>query len=206
MARQPDQTRQRLLEAAFWEIYRNGFQAASIDRILEGTGLTKGALYHHFPSKTRLGVAVLEELVRPWVIGRWERALATTDPIAGLTEAMSQGLEGMPDDQPYAGCPLFSLAQELHHDDTGFRDHLDRAIGEWRALIASRLSDGQARGLVRADLEPKSAAAFLLAAHQGIEAMARATRDPGLVARLRLVLRSLIETLRPAAPGSAVRR
>ena len=38
-----DTTRQKLLQAAFAEIYRNGFQAASLTQILSETGLTKGA-------------------------------------------------------------------------------------------------------------------------------------------------------------------
>ena len=63
--RNPEQTRQALLEAAFEEIYRVGFQAASLDRILDRAGVTKGALYHHFKNKLELGYAVLEEVVRP---------------------------------------------------------------------------------------------------------------------------------------------
>ena len=42
----PDTTRQKLLQAAFTEIYRHGFQAASLTQILSDTALTKGALYH----------------------------------------------------------------------------------------------------------------------------------------------------------------
>ena len=59
-SRQPDLTRQRILEASFAEIHRQGFQAASVANILTTTGLTKGALYHHFPSKKDLGLAVID--------------------------------------------------------------------------------------------------------------------------------------------------
>ena len=60
-------TRQEILESAFQEIHRNGFQAASLTSILERTGVTKGALYHHFPNKQALGYAVLEEVVKDTV-------------------------------------------------------------------------------------------------------------------------------------------
>ena len=36
--RNPDQTRETILQAAFEEIYEHGFQAASLDRILKHTG------------------------------------------------------------------------------------------------------------------------------------------------------------------------
>ena len=63
-AKQPDITRDRILDAAFQEIHKYGFQAASLSNILDRTGLTKGALYHHFPDKDRLGHAVIEEVIR----------------------------------------------------------------------------------------------------------------------------------------------
>jgi len=62
--RAPEVTRQKLLSAAFEEIYRSGFQAASLDRILAKAGVTKGALYHHFIDKAALGYAVVDEVVK----------------------------------------------------------------------------------------------------------------------------------------------
>ncbi|HEY9146656.1 MAG TPA: TetR/AcrR family transcriptional regulator, partial [Thiobacillus sp.] len=84
-AKTPDLTRQKLLEAAFEEIHRNGFQAASITQILADTGLTKGALYHHFPDKKALGLAVIEEVVRPALAAMMFAPLAETrQPLAAL--------------------------------------------------------------------------------------------------------------------------
>ena len=65
------ETRHNLLEAAFDEIHRTGFQAASLHRILRRTGLTKGALYHHFPNKLALGYAVVDELLGPYLEQNW---------------------------------------------------------------------------------------------------------------------------------------
>src|SRR5271168_2833644 len=48
--RDAGRTRERLLQAASREIYRAGFQSASLDTILDSAGVTKGALYHHFDS------------------------------------------------------------------------------------------------------------------------------------------------------------
>ena len=74
----PDLTRHTLLEAAFAEIHRNGFQAASLAQILADTGLTKGALYHHFPDKKALGLAVVEEMIRPLITAMMFKPLANT--------------------------------------------------------------------------------------------------------------------------------
>ena len=66
--RAPDVTREKLLNAAFEEMYLRGFQAASLDTILARAGVTKGALYHHFPDKAALGYAVVDEVIRQPVL------------------------------------------------------------------------------------------------------------------------------------------
>ena len=83
--RQPDQTRQRLLESAFEEIHRNGFRGASLETILKETGVTKGALYHHFGSKSKLGLAVIDELIRPFVEENWKPVLEAENVIDGAS-------------------------------------------------------------------------------------------------------------------------
>jgi AcrR family transcriptional regulator len=69
--RDPERTRERLLQAGFREVYRSGFQSASIDTILAATNVTKGALYHHFDSKEDLGHAIIEEIVAKLTQDKW---------------------------------------------------------------------------------------------------------------------------------------
>src|SRR6202051_1752270 len=69
--RDSERTRERLLQAASREIYRSGFQSASLDTILAVAGVTKGALYYHFDSKEALGHAVVEEIVAEITKDRW---------------------------------------------------------------------------------------------------------------------------------------
>jgi AcrR family transcriptional regulator len=73
--RDPERTRERLLQAAFREVHRSGFQRAGIDTILAATNVTKGALYHHFESKEALGYAIVEEVIAKLVHDRWLRPM-----------------------------------------------------------------------------------------------------------------------------------
>src|SRR5258708_39678385 len=87
--RDPDRTRERLLDAGFFEIYRHGFQAAGLDTIVDRAEVTKGALYHHFPSKHALGYAVLEEVIARFTDRRWIDPLSSpADPVAAIVESM----------------------------------------------------------------------------------------------------------------------
>src|SRR5579863_4032131 len=90
--RDSGRTRERLLQAASREIYRSGFQSASLETILAIAGVTKGALYYHFDSKEALGHAVVDEIIAPDVRGKWVRPLQSgKDPIDDLIGAV-QGI------------------------------------------------------------------------------------------------------------------
>lgn len=197
--KQPIKTRQAILDAAFWEIYRNGFQTASVDQILKGTGLTKGALYHHFPNKRELGYAVVEEVIRPWLIGRWTHALEkAADPVEGIKAAVAAATHDAPPEMMCGGCPLFNLTQEMANSDEAFRDRLEQVLDDWRGVIAEHLALGQAREQVRPDLNPEATAAFLIASFEGITGMAKAQKSRGVAERLFETYLTLVDTMRPA--------
>src|SRR3954447_2914846 len=56
-------TRERVLSAARRLFGERGYEQTSIEALLEASGVARGALYHHFPSKTALFDAVLERVV-----------------------------------------------------------------------------------------------------------------------------------------------
>lgn len=54
------QAREKLLHAALGVIRAQGYAATSVEDLCRAAGVTKGAFFHHFPSKEALGVAALE--------------------------------------------------------------------------------------------------------------------------------------------------
>jgi AcrR family transcriptional regulator len=134
--RDPERTRERLLQAASREIYRSGFQSASLDKILASSGVTKGALYYHFDSKEALGYAVIEEVIAPDVHGKWVRPFQNVkDPIDALIGAV-QRVPVRPADVR-GGCQLNNLAQEMSPLDAGFRKRLAIIFDAWRKAVAT---------------------------------------------------------------------
>lgn len=199
--RDAEATREALLEAAFDEMYMNGFRAASLDAILAETGLTKGALYHHFGSKRGLGYAVVEERVRPLVHERYlDTFRAVADPIEGLkrmgarmqAELEKKGILLM-------GCPVNNLVTEMSGVDEGFRSRLAAILDEWKAVIAEGLRQGQETGLVREDIDSEATATFYVASYQGACGFAKNAHDIAPFVACRNGLEAHLESLRPVS-------
>src|SRR5580698_8655389 len=176
--RNSERTRQRLLQAAFREVYRYGFQGAGIDTILAATNVTKGALYYHFESKEALGQAIIEEVVAEITRDRWLRPLQESkdkNPIDALI-GIVQAIPARPRDVK-RGCPLVNLTQEMSLLDEQFRKRLERIFQAWQEGIAAALQKGQYTGTVRRDLVPEETASFLIAMVEGYELLAKNAQD-----------------------------
>jgi TetR/AcrR family transcriptional regulator, transcriptional repressor for nem operon len=176
--RNPERTRERLLQAAFREVYRNGFQSAGIDTILAATNVTKGALYYHFESKEALGHAIIEEIIGEITRDRWVLPLQRSkdkNPVDALI-GIVQAIPARPRDVR-SGCPLVNLAQEMSQLDEQFRKRLERIFHAWQEEIAMALRRGQSQGLVRRDLVPEETASFLMAMVEGYEVLAKNAQD-----------------------------
>ena len=170
--KQPDVTRDKILEAAFNEIHRYGFQAASLTSILSNTGLTKGALYHHFPAKHDLGLAVVSEVI--------ERILTDTifvplrdspHPLKTLQEIL-RSKRGKPD-VVELGCPLNNLMQEMSPLDEQFRQRLNALMQRWQDTLADALRRAQKQGQVRKEINCTMAALFIISAWEGCVGIAK---------------------------------
>jgi TetR/AcrR family transcriptional repressor of nem operon len=195
--RAPDATRQKLLERAFEEIHRNGFRAASLDSILADAGVTKGALYHHFPSKAELGYAVVDEVVRPWMEQVWAPITEAHNPIDAAIGVIRERLRERTQMALSIGCPFNNLAQEMSGLDEGFRTRLSAILRDWRDATAAAMRRGQANGTVCADVDANAAAAFVISSVEGCVGMAKASQSQEF---LEAGFRGLIEYLEHLRP------
>lgn len=202
MVKNPDQTRQLILETAFHEIHRCGYQAAGLDAILKAAGVTKGALYHHFASKHELGLAVIDELLHGWIRESWIEPLdAAEDPVDGLRDSLRAVIARATPEGIELGCPLNNLAQEMSPIDEDFRRRLEGIFAEWRACIANALRRGHKAGQVRRGIDPEKSAAFIVAAFEGAIGSVKASRSMPLARIIVGGLEEYIESLRPLRRG-----
>jgi TetR/AcrR family transcriptional repressor of nem operon len=177
--RDPVATRRLILEVGQQEVYLHGFQAASLDGILRRAGVTKGAFFHHFLTKTEFGYAIVEEILAGMIAAQWVGPLrSSADPLETIAVEFERGAEFLGRQQPILGCPLNNLAQEMNPLDDGFRARTSAVFDLWRATFGRAIDHGQRSGLVQPAIDPADAAYALVAQIEGTLSLARNSQDP----------------------------
>jgi TetR/AcrR family transcriptional repressor of nem operon len=191
--------RRRLLDAAFAEFYAHGFQAGSLNHIVEQAGATKGALFHHFDSKQDLGYAVVDDVIGPLLLARWLDPLAgSSDPLTDMQQAFRRYIEtDIARGNWLQGCPLNNMAQEMSPLDEGFHRRIDSLYDTWREQYAAALERGIQAGTVRPSISPRTVAALIVAAQMGIWGSAKSSRNTDVVRDATDGVCDYLESLRP---------
>lgn len=85
-------TRQHIIEVARDLFAQRGYEQTSIGMVLEATGISRGALYHHFKGKQALFDAVLDQVESALAANILRVAERSRDPIASLRAGCVQFL------------------------------------------------------------------------------------------------------------------
>ena len=199
MTTKSDTTRNSLLTAAYEEMWSQGFRSASLEKIIARTGVTKGALYHHFPNKASLGHAVIDEVLCPQITREWATLNdPNLDPIDTMLGWIEKTVDNAQPRELALGCPVNNLVQEMSAIDEEFRSRLDGIHARWRDVLGQALTSGQQRGLVRPDVDPKQAATFLVASYGGCMSLAKSSQSKSLFAGCMAGMADYVRSLRSA--------
>lgn len=194
----PD-TRTRIVQAAM-ELFRDkGYGSTSIADILGRAGVNSGSLYHAFPGKQDVLVAVLESYrdgIHPMLLDPAWHGIA--DPVERVFALLARYRELIAMTECSYGCPIGSLALELHEPDPVVRERLAENFTAWTGAIRACLD--AARDRFRADTDFDALAEFTLTVMEGAVMQARTYRHVArfdrAVAQLRRHFDSLMrETL-----------
>lgn len=191
-----EKSRAEILNAAFPLIFKRGFQGVSIDEIVKETTLTKGAFYHHFPTKLDLGYALVDEVIKPLIISRWILPLEQhQNPIRGILTRLKALIGDANPADLKLGCPLNNLVQEMAPIDTGFKKRLQAALELWISEMEKQLKRAKRDGYLRADVSTREVAHFIVMAHEGFYGMLKGIDDPSAFDSLYRSLKLFFRTI-----------
>lgn len=195
--RNPENTRHKILKAAFQEIHKHGYQGMRIDQVLKSTGLKKGAIYHHFSSKQTLAYAVLEERIQNHIMELWIDPLKSyPDPLKGIYRLFVKLDTVWSNEFFNLGCPLNNLAQEMSPIDEGFRTRIELFFKIWKTAISEVLETGQQQGIVDNSINVDDCAQFILCALEGTLGMVKNHQSKAVYYSCGRELERYLESLR----------
>ena len=114
----PPDTRTRLVLAAMHLFWEKGYGSTSIADVLKSAAVNSGSLYHFFPGKQELLLAVLDAYhggIGPTLLEPAWRGVE--DPIERIFALLARYRRSLTDTDCSYGCPIGSLALELHEPD-----------------------------------------------------------------------------------------
>jgi len=171
-------TRLNILHKAFELIYTKGYQTTSIDEIIATTQVTKGAFYYHFKTKDEMGIAIIEEILKPTMQEHFIKPTeASQNPIEDFYNMISYLLLEDHFLQVKYGCPVGNLTQEMTPWNTRFSDALAELVDLWKATIINSIEKGKESGLIRKDVTGEQVAFFILSGYWGIRNFGKLQND-----------------------------
>jgi len=153
-------TRRRVLEAAEERFAQHGYEPSTMTDVAERAKVSVGTLYHHFPDKRALLLALIDD----WGDRELSRQRVQLDSLrelgTGLRSAIGEFLAMRSRDlRKDGGFRLVLL--ELAERDSDIRARLDRIDQVATERIRDLIEAGQARGVVRRTLDPLAAAVLI---------------------------------------------
>ena len=182
----------------FWE---KGYGSTSVADVLHAAGANSGSLYHYFPGKQDLLLAVLQAyrdgigpmlLVPAWV--------GVTDPVEKVFALLARYRLSIVQTDCVYGCPIGSLALEIHEPDPPVRALLAANFEAWVDAITQCLNDAGARLPIGVDR--RALAEFVLTTMEGGVMQSRTHRDVAYFDRAVSQLRDYFSRLQRAAAGA----
>lgn len=194
----PADVRTRVVRAAMELFWLKGFHSTSVADILSRSQVNSGSLYHVFPGKQDVLIAVLEAyrdgigemLLQP----AWE---GVDDPLERIFALLDRYRWMIVETDCAYACPIGSLALELHEADPAVRELLAVNFSNWAAAIEDCLNE--AGGRLPADLDRRTLAEWVLTTMEGGVMQARTHRDVAYFDRNIEALRTHFDLLLTAA-------
>ncbi len=178
MSRKPNvEAREKILKAALSIMRERGFNAVSMDEVAKAAGIKKANLFHYFPTKEALGLAVFDfaaACVREDVRLQLSRG---QDPIRKVSAMFTALEKSMDERRCRGGCPIGNLAMELSDQYERIRRRIAAYFQEWTGEVAASLERGREEGYFRRELKAQEAAEAILSLFEGATLMCKARKD-----------------------------
>ncbi|KAB7881178.1 TetR/AcrR family transcriptional regulator [Poseidonibacter ostreae] len=165
--------RQKILDKAFEEIHKSGYEAASINKILKDVGVNKGSMYHYFKSKRELTLTMIKENLNNYIEQKYGVILEVKE---NYIQEILKVFRKSSNQSVCNGCRLNNLVQELSHRDNDFKVELEKIYIRFEEIIEEAII----KAIENKEIfhpNPKRLSIYLVASLEGSVATAKKSQD-----------------------------
>ena len=170
--------RDKLIQTGKQIIVQSGFNAASLNEILNAADVPKGSFYYYFSSKEDFGLAIIDSFAAKYHQKLQEILQDKNSPyLKRLRNYFESGIANMKASKCNDGCLMGNLAQELSAQNESFRERLSQIFLDWENAFATCLRFAYEAGELSQDQDVLSLAQFILAGWQGATLQAKVSKS-----------------------------
>jgi AcrR family transcriptional regulator len=190
-------TRLSMLKMAFELIYVKGYRTTSIDDIIATTHVTKGAFYYHFKNKDEMGIAIINELLKPALSESFLEPLQQEgNPLDAIYDLMNDLLMNNEFLKVEYGCPASNLTQEMGSWNADFNNALNELTQQWTHAMTESIEKGKETGFVRQEVNAKQVTMFIMSGYWGIRNFGKLENSKDAYVPFLNELKNYLDTLR----------
>jgi len=199
MPRDGSVTKEKILDAAEALVLDHGYGATSIDQILEKTGITKGAFFYHFKSKSELAQALVARYIKRddellySLVDKAEKL--SRDPLQqilifiGLLIEVFEGIEQPP------GCVVASFVYQFEEFNVDTKSAVIKGFDEWHLVLDEKFCMALDKYPARIEVQAATLVDTLLSVFEGGLIVARMVSDANVMVKQLTQYKNYIELL-----------
>ncbi len=193
--RQPEITKDLILQKAAVLFNTKGYKATSISDITKATGLTKGAIYRHFKNKEALESAAFQYLIEI-IFTRFTANVKSADHAGEKIRKVFSFFASYISKMPVAGgCPILNAAVEVDDSNSHLRNDTVAALANIKKAIVHILEKGKKFSQIIAETNSEETADIIIAALEGAVVMSKLKKSNKGLKTVVAHLNKLIESI-----------
>ena len=188
-----EQTRRDIVQKAAPLFNQKGYEGTSLSDLMDATGLQKGGIYRHFPSKEVLAAEAFDYSWGKAVSGRLDGVEEVPDPVDRLKKMIANFVEIRTGLVP-GGCPLMNTAVEADDGNAVLRSRARRALQNWTQRLSRITSEGIKKRQIDPRVHPLELAQLIIGSLEGALLLSRLQNNDDPLHAVRKHLDELLES------------
>ncbi len=193
-------TRNRIMDVAQSMVLDVGLAGTSVEKVIEGAGVTKGTFFYHFKTKHDLAAALIERYAdqdeHHFADAMSKAEQLARDPLqqllifVGLFIEMTEQLE-----EPFPGCLYASYCYQSGAISSQSMAQVERMMLFWRERLGEKVEAVIGQNPPRIPVEAHQVADHVLTTFEGAFILSKVMKEPKLASEQLVQCRNYLELL-----------